>query len=106
MSGKEIDPPPDVCTIGTCWTFANKYNSDGNLSGCKARLVAKGFTQIPGVDFFETYASVVHYESLRMNLAIAAANNIETWQVDYVAAYLNSKPQALNYRRGQKYQGR
>ena len=32
-----------------------------------------------------------------MNLAIAAANDMETWQVDYVAAYLNSKPQAEIY---------
>lgn len=93
----EIDPPPDVHTIGTHWTFANKYDSDGKLTGRKARLVAKGFTQIPGVDFFETYASVVRYESLRMNLTIAAANDMETWQVDYVAAYLNSKPQADIY---------
>ena len=29
-----------------------------------------------------------------MNLTIAAATNMEAWQVDYVAAYLNSKPQA------------
>jgi hypothetical protein len=56
---EEIDPPPDVRTIGTRWTFANKYDSNGRLTGRKARLVAKGFTQIPGVDFFETYASVV-----------------------------------------------
>lgn len=61
---EEIDPPSDVRMIGTCWTFANKYNSDGNLTGRKAHLIMKGFTQIPGVDFFETYASVVHYESL------------------------------------------
>ena len=26
--------------------------------------IAKGFTQIPGVDFFETYALVVCYKSL------------------------------------------
>ena len=61
---KEINPPSDVHTIGTHWMFANKYDADGNLTGRKARLVAKGFTQIPGVDFFETYASVVQYESL------------------------------------------
>ena len=105
----EIDPPSDVRTIGTRWTFANKYDSDGNLTGRKARLVAKGFTQIPGVDFFETYASVVCYESLCMNLAIAAANDMETWQVDYVAAYLNSKPQAEIYielPEGAKVQGK
>jgi hypothetical protein len=106
---EEIDPPPDVRVIGTRWTFANKFDSNGNLTGRKARLVAKGFTQIPGVDFFETYTSVVRYESLRMNLAIAAANDMETWQVDYVAAYLNSKPQAEIYielPEGAKVQGK
>jgi hypothetical protein len=50
---EEIDPPPDVRTIGMCWTFVNKYDSNSNLSGCKAHLVAKSFTQIPGVDFFK-----------------------------------------------------
>ena len=31
----EIDPPSDVRTIGTRWTFVNKYDSDGNLTGRK-----------------------------------------------------------------------
>ena len=29
-----------------------------------------------------------------MNLAIATAKDMEAWQIDYVAAYLNAKPQA------------
>lgn len=106
---EEINPPPGICTIRTHWTFANKYDSDGNLTGCKACLIAKGFTQIPSVDFFETYTSVIRYESLQKNLAIAAANNMETWQVDYIATYLNSKPQAEIYIElpdGMKVQGR
>ena len=91
------NPPPDICTIKTHWTFANKFDGDGKLTTRKAHLVAKGFTQIPGVDFFESYASVIHYKSLWMNLAIAAANNMEAWQIDYIAAYLNSLPQAKVY---------
>ena len=54
-----VDHPEAARLIKTCWTFTNKYNSDGNLSARKAQLVAKGFTQIPGIDFFETYASIV-----------------------------------------------
>ena len=92
-----IDPPGNARLVSMQWTFTNKYNVDGNLIVRKARLVVKGFTQIPGVDFFETYASVVRYESLRMNLAIAAALDMEALQVDYVAAYLNSHPQAITY---------
>ena len=32
-----------------------------------------------------------------MNLAIAAVMDMEAWQVDYIAAYLNSKPQATSF---------
>ena len=63
----------------------------------KAHFVAKGFTQIPGVDFFESYTSVICYESLCMNLTITVANDMEAWQIDYIAAYLNSLPQAKVY---------
>ena len=31
-----IDPPNNVCLISTRWTFANKYNADGNLVARKA----------------------------------------------------------------------
>ena len=59
--------------------------------------MAKGFTQIPGVDFFESYASVVWYEFLCMNFAIAAVKDLEVWQINYVTAYLNSEPQMMTY---------
>ena len=50
--------------------FANEYDGDGRPITRKAKLVAKlGFTQIPGIDFYESYASAVRYESSRMNLA-------------------------------------
>ena len=44
-----------------------------------------------------------------MNLAIAAANDMEAWQIDYVAAYLNSKPQVdiyIELPEGAKVQGK
>lgn len=88
-----VDRPANTKLMKNRWTYANKYDEDGNLVGRRARLVAKGFTQIPGVDYFETYASVVRYESLRMNLAIAAAKGMDAWQIDYVSAYLNSPTQ-------------
>jgi hypothetical protein len=92
-----VDHPLNIKPMQNQWTFANKYDASGKLIGRKARLVAKGFTQIPGVDYFETYASVVRYESLHMNLAIAAAKDMEAWQVDYVRAYLNADNQVLTY---------
>ena len=47
-----------------------KYNFNGRVVAWKARLVAKGFLQILGVNYFATYALVVKYKLLRMNLAM------------------------------------
>ncbi|KAG5348742.1 hypothetical protein C0989_008536 [Termitomyces sp. Mn162] len=51
--------------------------------------MAKGFSQIPGVDYFATYASLVKYKSLHINLAVGAVLDYELWQVNYTSAYLN-----------------
>lgn len=86
-----VDRMPSVNIMKTKWVFDIKFDGEGRISSRKARLVAKGFTQIPGVDFFDTYASVVRYESLRITLAIAASKGWKTWAIDFVSAYLNSR---------------
>ena len=53
------------------------------------RLVARGFSQVPGMDFLDTYAPVVRMDSIRALLAIAAQRDMEIDQVDVVGAYLN-----------------
>ena len=40
---EEVDPPSDVRTIGTRWTFTNKFDSNINLTDRKARLGREGF---------------------------------------------------------------
>ena len=85
-----VDPPPGAHVINSMWVYANKYDADGNVIRRKARLVAKGFSQIPGLEYDQTYASVVRLESFRMVAAIAAALNLHIWQVDIVSAFLYS----------------
>lgn len=46
------------------------------------RLVAQGYSQIPGMDFNETFAPVVRQDSLRALLAIAAIKDLEIQQLD------------------------
>lgn len=72
--------------IGSRWVFSVK--SDGRF---KARLVAQGFSQIYGVDYFDTYSPTLHMDSLRILLAVAAFNDWEVHQIDVKTAYLEGE---------------
>ncbi|XP_057734746.1 uncharacterized protein LOC130950242 [Arachis stenosperma] len=56
--------------IGCRWVFKVKYNPDGSIERHKARLVA-----IPGIYYRDTFSPVLKLTSLRIVLALAAANN-------------------------------
>ena len=84
-------PPPNVNVIGCKWVLTKKRDESGKVVRYKARLVAKGFTQIPGQDFFNTFAPVLHLDTLRILIAIAVAFNLDIHQLDVVSAYLNGK---------------
>jgi Reverse transcriptase (RNA-dependent DNA polymerase) len=54
----------------------------------KARLVAQGFTQIPGVDYEETYSPVVDAITLQFLISLTITENLQTRLMDVVTAYL------------------
>ena len=54
----------------------------------KARLFARGFLQREGIDYFETFALVIQYESVRILLAIAAKEDYEIMKFDVKTAFL------------------
>ena len=54
-----VDRKPDMNVLDSVWTYKIKCFPDGSLQKLKARFCVKGFQQIKGVDFFETYSSVV-----------------------------------------------
>lgn len=76
--------------IGSKWVFRVKYHPDRLVARYKARLVAQGYSQIPGIDFNETFAPTVRRESLGIFLAISALFEFLVEQMDIVGAYLES----------------
>jgi histone deacetylase 1/2 len=85
-----VKPPPGRKPIGCKWVFKIKQNADGTISRYKGRLCAKGYAQIESIDFTDTFAPVIHLETLRALLAFAAKNNLIVCQLDVSTAYLHA----------------
>jgi len=81
----------DTNVVDSKWVFHVKKDADGNISKWKAQLVARGFTQVYGVDYFETFAPVAKLASIHTILAIVARNNWDISMFDFHSAYLNGE---------------
>lgn len=65
------------------------YSESNHQAKIKARLCARGFSQRVGIDYGETFAPVVRYDSLRAFLAIVASEDLEMMQFDIKMAFSN-----------------
>jgi hypothetical protein len=52
-------PPPEHQVVGSCWVFKVKQTSSGEIEKFHAQVVVKGYTEVPGIDFFKTYAPTI-----------------------------------------------
>ena len=92
-----VDAPENKKPITKKWVFVRKYDKDGNLQKYKACLVARGFSQMPDMDFNETFSPVVQLETICVILALAVAEDWEIQQLDMKGAYLNGKLKEIIY---------
>ena len=86
-----VDVPVGVNVVGSKWVFRAKKDAAGNVVCYKARLVAQGFSQVPGVDYFDTFAPVARLALIRTVLTFAASEDYEAGQIDIKGAYLNGE---------------
>ena len=70
------------------WVYALKRGANGEVVRYKARWVVRGFEQREGLDYNETFASVVKPMSYKAILAIAAAMDWDIEQMDVKTAFL------------------
>ncbi|GFN74028.1 hypothetical protein PoB_000053400 [Plakobranchus ocellatus] len=81
--------PPGRNAVGGRWVFDVKTNAKGEET-FKARYVAKGFSQIPGIDFQETFSPTARLTSVRTLVQCAVQNDQMVHQMDVKTAYLNA----------------
>ena len=72
------------------WAFRVKRFPSGEVKKLKARFCVRGDRQIENVDYFETFAPVVNWNTVRLLLTLSAELGLANTQVDFVAAFVNA----------------
>ena len=52
--------------------YQSRYEIDGTIDMDKAHLVAKGFSQVEGINYFDTFTPMAKMDSVHLVLALIA----------------------------------
>jgi hypothetical protein len=79
------------------WAFKLKRFPDGTPHKFKARYCVRGDLQTEGVYYFDTYAPVVQWSTVRILLSLILSNGWTTKKVDYTNAFAQAEIQEEVY---------
>ena len=83
--------PSDVNVISSKYVFKVERYHTGSIEHFKVRLVARGFSQVHGVDYEETYSSVVRIGSVFFVFAVASICGLLIVLADVPNAYVKGQ---------------
>lgn len=79
--------PPGKRILGGMWVFKRKRDPTGKITRHRARWCLRGDQQEEGVDYFESYAPVVSWVSVRLMFIMCIIAGLVVVQVDYTNAF-------------------
>ena len=95
-SFKIIKLPPGAKALPIKWVFTYKFNENNVLFRWKARLVLRGNKQHPGIDYGDTFASVVQPSTFKLLMALVAVYDLKCKHLDIIMAFFNGKLDCKN----------
>lgn len=86
----DLVPPPLTGSIVGCrWIYHDKFDSKGHLEGYKCRFVAQVFSQLPGLDFDDTFSNVVKPATIHTILSIMISKHRPVHQLDVKNSFIH-----------------
>jgi len=77
--------------VGSKWVFWVKKDAAEQVVHFKVHLVAQSFSQVPGVNYFDTFAPVAKLALIQTVLAMAAKLDFKLHQINIKSTYLNGE---------------
>ncbi len=75
--------------IPSTWAFKCKHYPVGHIKKFKARFCERGDKQLEGIDFFETYAPVVQWTTIRLMFILEILLGLKSKQGNVLCAFLH-----------------
>jgi hypothetical protein len=87
----EYVPNPGKNVLTSTWAFKIKRYPDGQVKKFKARFCARGDRQQEGINYFETWAPVVQWSTVRIVMTFVAKMNLISVQCDITVAFIHGR---------------
>lgn len=79
--------PPDTKSLPAVWAIKRKCLPDWMILKHKARLNVHGGKQKHGVNYWETYAPIANWSTVRLTMILSILKGFKCHQVDFVQAF-------------------
>lgn len=77
-----VSLPTGKSPHGCRWVYTVKFGPYGQVDHLKARLIAKGYTQIYGLDYYDTFSLITKIASIFLLLYMTAMSSWSLYQLD------------------------